>query len=93
MTSWPGRKIWFKNAFAMWYLSENELIWEIWGHIDLKQPRNLKLDIKSAKPNSPKSCENPFVDFISSQSFLTFTNSESWQFSRFIGVLHVYFAL
>ena len=43
----------------------------------------------------PKSTEpqlNQTVDFISSRSFLTHTNPESWQNFRSIAVLHVYTA-
>ena len=37
---WPLSNLKCKNAISIWYLSENELIWGIWSHIDLKQPRN-----------------------------------------------------
>ena len=56
---------------------------------------NLKFTIIWELADLPKSTEpqlNRTVDFISSRSFLTHTNPESWQNSRSIAVLHVYTA-
>ena len=92
MTSWPGSNIWLKNAFAMWYLNENELIWEIWGHIDLKQPQNLKIDFKSAQVKSAASCLKTSVNFISGLSFWNRTYYESSQNFPTIAVLHIFLA-
>ena len=56
---------------------ENELLWDFWGHIGLKQPRNHKFEIGYAQAESAKPHLNQYVNFISSRSFFTYANSES----------------
>ena len=34
------------TLLAIWYLNDNQLIWDIWGHYGLKVPRNLKLEFR-----------------------------------------------
>ena len=56
---------------------------------------NLKFTIIWELTYLPKSTEpqlNRTVDFISSRSFLTHTNPESWQNFRSFAILHVYTA-
>ena len=41
-------------------------------------------------PKSTKSYSNRSVNFISARSFFSHTNSESWQYSRYINLLHFF---
>ena len=93
MVKWPLRGLRRKIAIEIWYLNENELIWDFWGHIGLKQPRNHKFEIGYAQAKSAKLQLNQYADFICSHSFFTCTNSESQQNSHSIPVLHESVAL
>ena len=77
MVKWPLRGLRRKSAVEIWYLNENEVIWDILGHIGPKQPRNYKFEIGYAQAKSAKPHWKQYVDFINSCSFFTCTNSES----------------
>ena len=83
MTKWPISSLRFKNAIAIWYLNENELIWDFRGHTGLKQTQNLKLDFKSAWAKSTNSCLKMSVDYICVQIFKKWTHSEFLQNSTY----------
>ena len=77
MVKWPLRGLRSINTIEIWYLNENELISDFWGHIVLKQPRNHKFEIGYAQAKSAKLQLNQYADFFSSRSFVTCTNSKS----------------
>ena len=64
MENWPLSNLKWKNAIAIWYLIENELIWGFWGYIDLKQLQNYKFKIVWAQAISAASQINWSVAFI-----------------------------
>ena len=66
-----------KYFWKIEYLNANELIWDFWGHIVLKQPLNHKFEIGYMQAKSAKPHKNQHVDFISSPSFFILTNSET----------------
>ena len=70
ITKWPLSNLKCSNAFEIWYLNENKLIWDIWGHIGLKQPRNHKFKIDWAQAFSAEPDLNQNIDFISSPGVL-----------------------
>ena len=92
MAKWPILSPRIKNTIAIWCLSEYELIFHFWGHTDLKQPRNSKLDFKSALPKSTESHLYRPVDFISCLTFWSRTYSESLQNFRSYDILHYHVA-
>ena len=71
---WPLSNRKSSNAFEIWYLSENELIWDFWGHIGLKQPRNHKFKFGWARAKSTRPHINQPVDFFRNHSFKKRTN-------------------
>ena len=77
MLKLPLRVLRGQNAIEIWYLNENEIIWDFWGHVGLKQPRNHKFEIGYAQVKLVKPHLNQCVDFINSHSFVICTNSES----------------
>ena len=89
MAKWPLSRVIWKNAIAIWYLNENELIKVIGGHIDLKQPRNYKFKYGWAWAKPTLFHLNTSVDFFSCLISWSCTYSESWQNFRFIAVLQV----
>ena len=89
ITKWPLSNLKCSNAFEIWYLNENKLIWDIWGHIGLKQPRNHKFKIDWAQAFSAEPDLNQNIDFISSRRCFVCTNNDSWIYYRSFAVLHV----
>ena len=78
----------WQNSIPIWYFNENEVIWNLRGHIVLKHPRNYKFKFEWARAKSDLSHLNRFVHFISSCSFKKCTDSQRLQNSRSIAVLH-----
>ena len=89
MAKWPLSRVIWKNAIAIWYLNENELIKVIGGHIDLKQPRNYKFKYRWAWAKPTLFHLNTSVDFFSCLISWSCTYSESWQNFCSIAVLYV----
>ena len=77
IAKWPLSNIKSSNAFEIWYLSENELIWDFWGHIGLKRPRNHKIKLGWARAKSAQSHLDRSIGFCDGWNFLTQTYSES----------------
>ena len=86
---WPLIRLRSKNTIAIQYLHKNKLIFEVRGHNDLKQPRNLKLDFKCAQADSVTCQKNAY--YASEEQFSQFLkiSPKSQQNSRSIVVLHV----
>ena len=83
----PLKCLKWKNAITIWYLHDNEQLWNFRGHIDLKQSRNYKLKSVWARAISTESHLNRLVDFIRGPTFLTCTYSKSWQNFRWYDTL------
>ena len=83
MTNLLLSRLRWKNAIVIWYLNENELIWDFRGHTGLKQTQNLKFDFKSAWAKSTNSCLKLSVDYICGQIFKKWTHSEFLQNSTY----------
>ena len=86
---WPLSNLKCSNAFEIWYLNENELIWDIWGLIGLKQPQNNKSEIGWAQAFSAKPILNQYIDFISSRRGFNCSYNESLVNFHSFAVLHV----
>ena len=79
MGKWPLSDLKIQNAILVWYLNENGLIWDIWGHFSLKSSQNHKLNFECARAKSTKSwLDSPDV-FYDRLSFKKWAYSESWQ--------------
>ena len=75
----PLSSLKWQNAILVWYLNENERIWDIWGHISLKKPQNYKMNFECARAKSTKSWLDSLDAFYDRLSFKKWAYSESWQ--------------
>ena len=93
MTKQPLNNLKCTNAIVISYLSENELIWVIWGHSGLKQPRNCKFKFGWARAVSTGLHLKRSVDFFSGLIIWNRTYSKSPQNLRSYDILHDHIAL
>ena len=77
MTKWPLSSLDFQNVTLIWYFNKIKLIWDIRGHIGLKQPRICKFNFGWAWANFTLSRSNKAVDFINGNKFENHTDSET----------------
>ena len=60
-----------QNQIEIWYLNDNELIWDFWCLIGPKQPRNYKFELGWVQAKSTQSYLDRFIDFCHGRNFLT----------------------
>ena len=89
MTKWPLCSLKCQHAITIWYLNENELIYDFRGRNGLKQPRICKFEFGWAWAKSTRLHINTSVDFIRCSIFQNCTSSESSQNSHSISLLPV----